>query len=997
MTKQSTDTYVSLDTQQVYSTSNGHQNGFNTNGYTVTSNDTASGNGTVTGSDTTTEQSQSSMSVYQAGSFSNDSYGLSSYSFSAQGSDTLTSTSSDTFTWLLSGPDSGQETISGPLVINGSGTFTETLTGGDSSGSTQTDSWSLTELGSVSAGQLALSCYALSAQVNSSASSADSSTCTETDSGYAGTYISNNNVYTYSYSGSANHSASVNQNSTSSASLLEQGVYNNGSFNLSLVSYSGSGNESGSASDGDSGTWSGTSFSSTASDSAQSGDSGSYSMSASGNYSNGSFSLSNYVLQGSSTQSWSQQANETDVEKGPPVFGNAAWGANPNFGTSTNHTFSRSDNESAVESGSLYQTGSVSAGSYSNLSYSNTESSVATVSNQAFNSQYCSSDSWQTSGTQTMTLSAGSSAGSSAYSFSEGNTSGSATNSVSSTLTVTTPALLVDFLTPDASSVGIVSADASGGGAPVSTPDVGVTRVVKEWLSGTNASAQEATQPESAMPMVPPGAAKGPLGDPESWWQRMERKLDDTVGAALGNAYNNSANVAGTVEAVDKLARAPIEAAKAVAHPVQTAQAIGNRVAQGYDTARAGGESKLGSAVLGGLLPVADAVGVTNLNEAHARKELITNRDLSDAEVVEKRIVGGVQVATTAGGVSKIPTTVQAVKAIPKVVKSAPQAIKKALGREAPTPAAAKKVSCFTAGTPVATNEGLRPIETIRPDDLVWAFDLVKSEWRLCRATEPYSIPYNGTLVLVTIAGETTEATYRHPYWVVRGEDLSSRPWLTHLAEIPKDATTAGRWVDSCDLRVGDEVLLRDGRMVPVEGIGHRLFEGPVYNMEVEELQCYTVGRNSVLVHNQNSPVTGPEGEGSVAGTPKQGELFPEEVKPTAPSNKGSNNPNTQEAALKGTQLHLDKPGNLPDQLRKQYPDTEFKFKSQGELGQDVEVIGGKHPSEYPGSNWPEGVNHGDFKPDTPGGRKTFNSDQKNKWTEPTEMLPYDPNTGELK
>src|SRR5262249_39564543 len=37
---------------------------------------------------------------------------------------------------------------------------------------------------------------------------------------------------------------------------------------------------------------------------------------------------------------------------------------------------------------------------------------------------------------------------------------------------------------------------------------------------------------------------------------------------------------------------------------------------------------------------------------------------------------------------------------------------------------------------------------------------------------------------------------------------------------------------------------------------------------------------------------------------------------PPVPSNKGSNNPNTQGAALKGTQLHLDKPGNLPDQLR---------------------------------------------------------------------------------
>jgi hypothetical protein len=109
----------SLDTRQDYSTSNGHEDGFTENGqledgYTVTSSDTASGSGTVTGSDTTTEQSQSSMSVSQAGSFSNDSYGLSSYSFSAQGSDTLTSTSSDTFTWSLSGRIRGRRRSTDP-------------------------------------------------------------------------------------------------------------------------------------------------------------------------------------------------------------------------------------------------------------------------------------------------------------------------------------------------------------------------------------------------------------------------------------------------------------------------------------------------------------------------------------------------------------------------------------------------------------------------------------------------------------------------------------------------------------------------------------------------------------------------------------------------------------------------------------------------------------------------------------------------------------------
>lgn len=150
--------------------------------------------------------------------------------------------------------------------------------------------------------------------------------------------------------------------------------------------------------------------------------------------------------------------------------------------------------------------------------------------------------------------------------------------------------------------------------------------------------------------------------------------------------------------------------------------------------------------------------------------------------------------------------------------------------------------------------------------DRVWAYDLVRGTWRLCRVKEPYRLPYQGTVVRTTVAGAVVEATYRHPYWVVCGEGLAGRPWLEHLAFIPEDATTPGRWVDSCDLRVGDEVLLRDGRVVPVEAQELFPFEGTVYNLEVEELQCYAVGPHGVLVHNNNGPQTGPEGANAPEG-----------------------------------------------------------------------------------------------------------------------------------
>jgi hypothetical protein len=38
----------------------------------------------------------------------------------------------------------------------------------------------------------------------------------------------------------------------------------------------------------------------------------------------------------------------------------------------------------------------------------------------------------------------------------------------------------------------------------------------------------------------------------------------------------------------------------------------------------------------------------------------------------------------------------------------------------------------------------------------------------------------------------------------------------------------------------------------PVEALQNVPFKGLVYNFEVENLHCYTVGLNNVLVHNNN-------------------------------------------------------------------------------------------------------------------------------------------------
>ena len=161
-------------------------------------------------------------------------------------------------------------------------------------------------------------------------------------------------------------------------------------------------------------------------------------------------------------------------------------------------------------------------------------------------------------------------------------------------------------------------------------------------------------------------------------------------------------------------------------------------------------------------------------------------------------------------------------------------------------------LQCFPAGTLVATSEGLRPIETIQAGDSVWSYDVVESQWRRCAVRRTFVRDYEHLAVRITVAGETIESTFLHPYWVVRGDDLASRPVRDHLPSVPENATAQGRWVDAGDVRIGDEVLLRDGRILAVQGIEHRPFVGKVYNFKVDELECYAVGKAGVLVHNTN-------------------------------------------------------------------------------------------------------------------------------------------------
>ena len=159
---------------------------------------------------------------------------------------------------------------------------------------------------------------------------------------------------------------------------------------------------------------------------------------------------------------------------------------------------------------------------------------------------------------------------------------------------------------------------------------------------------------------------------------------------------------------------------------------------------------------------------------------------------------------------------------------------------------------CFPAGTLVGTFTGLKAIETVKAGERVWAYDLIAGEWRACRVIQTFRRRYDGHSVFVTAEGDTIESTLLHPFWVVRGEGLAERPIRPHLHAVPAGAAMPGRWVDAGDLRAGDELLLREGRTATVDAVRPGPFHDLVYNFQVAELACYSVGQIGALVHNDN-------------------------------------------------------------------------------------------------------------------------------------------------
>ncbi|MCG7410902.1 Hint domain-containing protein, partial [Paenibacillus sp. ACRRX] len=133
---------------------------------------------------------------------------------------------------------------------------------------------------------------------------------------------------------------------------------------------------------------------------------------------------------------------------------------------------------------------------------------------------------------------------------------------------------------------------------------------------------------------------------------------------------------------------------------------------------------------------------------------------------------------------------------------------------------------CFSAGTKIQTDEGLKAIEDIQVGDKV----LAKSEETGETAYKAVEETFNRTadeVYVIEVKQEKITTTEEHPFWIVdKG------------------------WVEAGDLSVGDKLVDRDGQEYPIESITVRKEPTKVYNFRVQGYHNYFVTDLRIWTHN---------------------------------------------------------------------------------------------------------------------------------------------------
>ncbi|MDZ4850147.1 MAG: Hint domain-containing protein [Pirellulaceae bacterium] len=159
---------------------------------------------------------------------------------------------------------------------------------------------------------------------------------------------------------------------------------------------------------------------------------------------------------------------------------------------------------------------------------------------------------------------------------------------------------------------------------------------------------------------------------------------------------------------------------------------------------------------------------------------------------------------------------------------------------------------CFAPETLVATPNGRKTITSIVNGDEVLSYDDSSASWKASKVTHFHRNLFTGKLVSISLGDSTIQVTGNHPFWIVDGKALDSRPAVTQLKGEELKSLKGGRWIAAENVQTGDSLVLRAGKLIRVESIAcDDVFEFEVCNLTVEGLQNFAVGYDEILTHNE--------------------------------------------------------------------------------------------------------------------------------------------------
>ncbi len=133
--------------------------------------------------------------------------------------------------------------------------------------------------------------------------------------------------------------------------------------------------------------------------------------------------------------------------------------------------------------------------------------------------------------------------------------------------------------------------------------------------------------------------------------------------------------------------------------------------------------------------------------------------------------------------------------------------------------------ACFPAGTLIHAENGLFPIEAIKPGDKVWSYNEKTDEIALKEVLNTMAREVDATIKL-QVGSEEIETTAEHPFFV------------------------DNEWKDASYLEEGEEIININREKSKINSSTYNYIRKKVFNFEVADWHTYFVGLLGVLVHN---------------------------------------------------------------------------------------------------------------------------------------------------